>query len=65
MFITNKHVVVMVYLVLTALIKTSPNYSFLFVFSDRKVFLAMWKDIPASNEVQKTIHCNVGSGNHS
>ena len=34
----------------------------LFKFPDRKVFLAMWKDIPASNEVQKTFHCNVGSG---
>ena len=33
-----------------------------FNFPDRKVFLAMWKDIPASNEVQKQFHCNFGSG---
>ena len=36
---------------------------FLLFFSDRKVFLAMWKDIPASNEVQKQFHCAFGSGN--
>ncbi|XP_046842266.1 AP-1 complex subunit beta-1-like [Xenia sp. Carnegie-2017] len=28
---------------------------------DRKVFLAMWKDIPATNEVQKQFHCNFNS----
>ncbi|XP_028391800.1 LOW QUALITY PROTEIN: AP-1 complex subunit beta-1-like [Dendronephthya gigantea] len=28
---------------------------------DRKVFLAMWKEIPASNEVQKQFHCNITS----
>lgn len=35
---------------------------FLVDFPDRKVFLAMWKDIPATKEVQSHFHCNIGSG---
>lgn len=42
--------------------KTSQNFLVLFL-SDRKVFLATWKDIPAGNEVQNQItNVNFSSG---